>query len=194
MSTISSIRIEDDRTGMDDATLARAFDDHLAYSLLKNRQNSTALDRFFALALTVRDRLSYRWAKTKEVYNSADVKRVYYLSAEFLLGRSLGNNLMALGIYDSAKKLFARPGSSSAISSRWSPMRVSAMAASGASPRASSTRWRRSASPATATASATSSASSSKRIRDGWQVERPDEWLQFGNPWEMRAPRARHRP
>jgi starch phosphorylase len=47
---------------MDDASLRRAFLDHLSFSLGKRAANSTALDRFFAMALTVRDRLTYRWA------------------------------------------------------------------------------------------------------------------------------------
>src|SRR3954467_1145576 len=84
--------VEDDRTGMDDASLKRAFLDHLSYSIGKSAFNSTKLDKFFALALTVRDRLTYRWAQTQETYSKLDVKRVYYLSAEFLLGRALTNN------------------------------------------------------------------------------------------------------
>jgi starch phosphorylase len=51
---------------MDDASLRRAFLDHLSFSLGKRAANSTALDRFFAMALTVRDRLTYRWAQTQE--------------------------------------------------------------------------------------------------------------------------------
>ena len=102
--------VEDDRTGMADATLKRAFLDHLSYSLGKGAVNSTDLDRFFALALTVRDRLTYRWAQTQETYSKIDAKRIYYLSAEFLLGRALANNLHALGIYDKSKVLLNGAG------------------------------------------------------------------------------------
>src|SRR5690606_20195800 len=102
--------VEDDRTGMDDASLRRGFLDHLSYSLGKNANNSTELDRFFALALTVRDRLTYRWAQTQETYSRTDAKRIYYLSAEFLLGRALANNLHALGLYDRARALLAEAG------------------------------------------------------------------------------------
>src|SRR5512140_1780917 len=97
--------VEDDRTGMDDVTLRRAFLDHLSYSLGKGTANSTDLDRFFALALTVRDRLTYRWAQTQETYSRTDAKRIYYLYAEFLLGRALANNLHALDIYDKSQSL-----------------------------------------------------------------------------------------
>jgi starch phosphorylase len=102
-----SVLVEDDRTGMDNASLKRAFLDHLSYSLGKNANTSTQLDRFFALALTVRDRLTYRWAQTQETYSKVDAKRIYYLSAEFLLGRALANNLHALDIYEKAKELLA---------------------------------------------------------------------------------------
>src|SRR5262249_8745187 len=99
--------VEDDRTGMDDATLRRAFLDHLSYSLGKGTSNSTKLDQFFAMALTVRDRLTFRWAQTQETYYKMDAKRIYYLSAEFLLGRALTNNLHALNLYDRARQLLA---------------------------------------------------------------------------------------
>ena len=141
----STVAVEDDRTGMTDDALRRAFLDHLSYSLGKGTANSTALDRFVALALTVRDRLTYRWAQTQEQYSKSDVKRVYYLSAEFLLGRALANNLHALGLYDKARTLLRGAGSTSPTCSSTSRSRASATAASAAWPRASSTRWRRSA-------------------------------------------------
>ena len=71
------VTVEDDRTGMDDATLTRAFQDHLIFSLAKRANESTALDRFFALSLTVRDRLMHRWTQTKQLYRTSDCKRVY---------------------------------------------------------------------------------------------------------------------
>src|SRR5262249_51988983 len=102
--------VEDDRTGMDDASLRRAFMDHLSYSVGKSTNNSTELDQFFAMALSVRDRLVYRWAQTQETYSKVDAKRIYYLSAEFLLGRALTNNLHALGLYNRAKDLLGSAG------------------------------------------------------------------------------------
>src|SRR3954454_21168457 len=106
----SGVTVEDDRTGMTDEALRRAFLDHLSYSLGKGAANSTDLDRFTALALTVRDRLTYRWAQTQETYTKDDAKRIYYLSAEFLLGRALANNLHALGLYDKARTLLKGAG------------------------------------------------------------------------------------
>ncbi|MBX3228029.1 MAG: glycogen/starch/alpha-glucan phosphorylase [Labilithrix sp.] len=180
--------IEDDRTGMDDASLKRAFLDHLSYSIGKNAFNSTKLDRFFALALTVRDRLVYRWAQTQETYSKQDVKRVYYLSAEFLLGRALTNNLHALDLYDRAKKLLAdagldisdvfesepEPGLGNGGLGRLAACFLDSMATLGYAGYGYGIRYE--------------FGIFEQELKGGWQVERPDEWLKFGNPWEFMRP------
>src|SRR6266498_698567 len=104
------IQIEDDRTGMDVDVLRRAFLDNLMSLQAKTKERATPHDLFFALAYTVRDRLYARWIKTNETYYQTDAKRVYYLSAEFLVGRSLTNNLLNLGLYDRAREALAQLG------------------------------------------------------------------------------------
>ncbi|MDB5216871.1 MAG: hypothetical protein JWO86_4798, partial [Myxococcaceae bacterium] len=180
--------IEDDRTGMDDATLRRAFLDHLSYSLGKGAATSTDLDRFVALALTVRDRLTYRWAQTQETYAKTDAKRIYYLSAEFLLGRALANNLHALDIYDKAKTLLKgagldladiledepEPGLGNGGLGRLAACFLDSMATLGYAGYGYGIRYE--------------FGIFEQEIKNGWQVERPDEWLRFGNPWEYVRP------
>ena len=180
--------VEDDRTGMDDVTLRRAFMDHLAFSLGKRPQNSTQLDRFFALALTVRDRLTYRWWQTQEQYARSNAKRVYYLSAEFLLGRALANNLMALGLYERARDLLrgadleladmleVEPdaGLGNGGLGRLAACFLDSMATLGIPGYGYGIRYE--------------FGIFDQEIRNGWQVERPDEWLKFGNPWEIVRP------
>ncbi|MFA5624630.1 MAG: hypothetical protein WC966_06215, partial [Bradymonadales bacterium] len=100
------VRIEDDRTGMDKETLVRAVVDHLRYSFAKNTKNASKEDVYMATSLAIRDRLIHRWMKTMKSYYVQDAKRVYYLSAEYLLGRSMGNNLRNMGLYDTAKDLY----------------------------------------------------------------------------------------
>jgi len=86
--------------GMDSESIERSFANHLEYSLSKDQYTCTLRD----LALAVRDRLVEQWIHTQQTYHRKDVKRVYYLSAEYLMGRALVNNLINLGIYDEAKK------------------------------------------------------------------------------------------
>jgi len=184
----TTILVEDDRTGMDDVTLRRAFLDHLKFSLGKSQSNSTALDRFFALAFTVRDRLTYRWAQTQETYSRTDAKRVYYLSAEFLLGRALSNNLHSLGLYDKARTLLQgagleladlledepEPGLGNGGLGRLAACFLDSMATLGYAGYGYGIRYE--------------FGIFEQEIKRGWQVERPDEWLRFGNPWEYVRP------
>lgn len=180
--------VEDDRTGMSDATLRRAFLDHLSFSLGKKPGNSTPLDRFNALALTVRDRLTFRWAQTQETYSRVDAKRVHYLSAEFLLGRALANNLHALDLYDRAKELLGEagleladvleaepePGLGNGGLGRLAACFLDSMATLGYPGYGYGIRYE--------------FGIFEQEIRGGWQIERPDEWLKFGNPWEIVRP------
>ncbi len=112
-----------------------------------------------------------------------------YLSAEFLMGPHLGNNLINLGIYgevaagDRASWAWT---STSCCSRRRSP--AWATAASGGWPRASSIRWRRCEIPALGYGIRYEFGIFEQEIVDGWQVERTDKWLRFGNPWEIARP------
>src|SRR5258708_28051938 len=82
------------------AALLHSFTNHLLYSLAKDQYSATELDRYMSLALTVRDRLIERWIGTQQRYYQKDAKRVYYLSAELLMGRALANHLINLGLFD----------------------------------------------------------------------------------------------
>jgi starch phosphorylase len=186
--TTRAVTVEDDRTGMDPVTLRRAFTDHLNYSLGKRTINATALDRFFAMALTVRDRLSYRWAQTQETYSREDAKRVYYLSAEFLLGRALSNNLHALDLWKTAERLLKEAGLDltdiledepdaglgNGGLGRLAACFLDSMATMGLPGYGYGIRYE--------------FGIFEQEIKNGWQVERPDEWLKFGSPWEHVRP------
>ncbi|MGF1576652.1 MAG: glycogen/starch/alpha-glucan phosphorylase, partial [Cyanophyceae cyanobacterium] len=93
-------QVEDDRTGIHVETLKRAFADNLMYVQGKSLATASRNDLYMALAYTVRDRLLQRWLKTSETYQAQDTKFVYYLSAEFLMGRQLGNALINVGLYE----------------------------------------------------------------------------------------------
>ncbi len=80
--------------------LQRSFMRHLQYTLVKDKYSATTADLYLALAFAVRDMLAERWLDTQQSYYINDAKRVYYISMEFLMGRTLGNSLINLGVME----------------------------------------------------------------------------------------------
>src|SRR5919199_1597186 len=182
------VQVEDDRTGMTVETLRRAFADNLYYVQGKNEILATPHDYYMALAYTIRDRLLHRWINTASTYISKDVKSVYYLSAEFLMGRRLGNNLLNLGLYervrqathesglnlDDIRALEAEPGLGNGGLGRLAACFLDSLATLEI--------------PAIGYGIRYEFGIFDQRIKNGAQVEYPDKWLRFGNPWELRRP------
>ncbi|MEO7328387.1 MAG: glycogen/starch/alpha-glucan phosphorylase [Minicystis sp.] len=182
------IAVEDDRTGMDPVTLRRAFNDHVQFSRSRDLDAATPFDRYMALALAVRDRLVQRWAGTQRTYYEQDVKRAYYLSAEFLLGRALVNNLQALDVYETYRDVLAELGISlddlveqepdaglgNGGLGRLAACLLESMATLGLPGQGYGIRYE--------------FGIFEQKIRNGAQVELADEWLRFGNPWEIARP------
>jgi starch phosphorylase len=182
------IQVEDDRTGMSPRTLKRALLDHLTFTQSKDLHSATLLDVNLALAHTVRDRLVRRWMTTQRTYNERDPKRVYYLSAEFLLGRFLGNNLMNLGVYDLAETGLREygielervldeerdPGLGNGGLGRLAACFLDSMATLQLPGYGYGIRYE--------------FGIFRQEIADGRQVEHPDDWLAFGSPWEITRP------
>jgi starch phosphorylase len=182
------ISVEDDRTGMHPVVLRRAFTDHVQYSRSRDVDGATAFDRYMALAYAVRDRLVARWAQTQRTYYEEDVKRAYYLSAEFLLGRALVQNLQALGIYDDYAKVLAGLGIDLADLIEREP---DAGLGNGGLGRLAACLLESMATlglPGSGYGIRYEFGIFEQAIRNGSQVERADEWLRFGNPWEIARP------
>ena len=97
--------------------LRREFLRHLQLSLGTTLARSTRREQLAAICLVVRGRLAQRELKTEQAYAEARVKRAYYLSAEFLLGRALENNLIHLGIRSDVERLLdeLNPGRSMSL-------------------------------------------------------------------------------
>src|SRR4051812_19016028 len=184
----TAIAVEDDRTGMHPVVLRRAFTDHVQYSRSRDLDGATPFDRYMALALSVRDRLVQRWSKTQRTYYDKDVKRAYYLSAEFLLGRALTANLQALGVHEDYRQVLAEmgidldtlverepdAGLGNGGLGRLAACLLEAMATLGLPGSGDGIRYE--------------FGIFEQAIRNGAQVERADEWLRFGNPWEIARP------
>ncbi|MBK8995190.1 MAG: glycogen/starch/alpha-glucan phosphorylase [Myxococcales bacterium] len=182
------VRVEDDRTGMSPRTLKRALLDHLTFTQSKDLRSATLLDVNMALAHTVRDRLVRRWMKTQRTYQERDPKRAYYLSAEFLLGRFLGNNLINLGLYDFAERGLAEygieldavldeerdPGLGNGGLGRLAACFLDSMATLELPGYGYGIRYE--------------FGIFRQEIADGQQIEHPDDWLEFGNAWEFARP------
>jgi glycogen phosphorylase len=179
------IRVEDDRTGMHPITLERAVFDHLRYTVAKDERDATLRDIFFAIGHAVRDRLSHRWIESQRAYHKHDVKHVCYLSAEFLLGRALAQNLINLGLFDMARDLLSKhdislsdvleqeldPGLGNGGLGRLAACFMDSMACLEIPAYGYGIRYE--------------FGIFDQEIRDGWQIERGDAWLRFGNVWEI---------
>ncbi|MDJ0716060.1 MAG: glycogen/starch/alpha-glucan phosphorylase [Prochloraceae cyanobacterium] len=184
----SQVRVEDDRTGMTRETLKRAFADNLFYLQGKYENNATVYDYYMALAYTVRDRLLQRFIKSVRTYFEEDVKVVCYLSAEFLMGRHLGNNLVNLGIDEEIRQVVEEsgldldelleqepdPGLGNGGLGRLAACFLDSLASLEI--------------PAIGYGIRYEFGIFHQIIQGGWQVEVPDNWLRFGNPWELPRP------
>lgn len=98
------------RTGMTAKALRQAIEDHLRYTLGRPFQLLEPQHYYHALALAVRDRMQSRWIDTTQTYLDLSRKVAVYLSAEFLLGPHLGNNLLNLGLEEQARAALAELG------------------------------------------------------------------------------------
>ena len=179
------IQVEDDRTGMSLETLKRAFADHLFYLQGKYESIATKEDYYNALSYTMRDRLLYRWLATQKTYTEQHVKRVCYLSAEFLMGRHLGNSLINLEIYDRVSQALEESG-----------LNLSDLLEQEDDPGLGNGGLGRLAAcfldslatleiPAIGYGIRYEFGIFHQVIRDGYQIEIPDQWLKFGTPWEL---------
>jgi glycogen phosphorylase len=179
---------EDDRTALSKDALKNAFLDDLFYVQGKFPALATLNDYYMALAYAVRDRMLQRWISTATVYTKQASRTVAYLSAEFLMGPHLGNNLINLGILDRATQCVAElglnvdellqqeeePGLGNGGLGRLAACFIDSLATLEVPSVGYGIRYE--------------FGIFSQEIIDGWQVEKTDKWLRFGNPWELVRP------
>jgi starch phosphorylase len=178
------------RTAGDADTLKRAFADHLQYSQGKDEHSATALDRYFAVAYTIRDRMMRRWITTQQRYYKQDAKRVYYLSLEFLMGKALENNLLNLNLYETMRSSLADLGIDLADLLTQEP---DAGLGNGGLGRLAACFLDSLATlsiPAYGQGIRYEFGIFDQEIRNGYQIERPEEWLRFGSAWEFPRPES----
>jgi starch phosphorylase len=176
------------RTGFEVEEIRQAFLNNLFYVQAKNRRTATLNDRYLALAYTVRDRMLERWMKSIDTYFTGDIRVVSYLSAEYLPGPHLANNMINLGICDAVEQamqeldidvheLFEQeeePGLGNGGLGRLAACFMDSLA----------TREI----PAIGYGIRYEFGIFDQQLEKGWQLERTDHWLQLGNPWEIARP------
>jgi starch phosphorylase len=176
------------RASLSPEAIASAFQDNLAYMQAKFPEVATTNDKYMALAYAVRDRLLDRWTATAKTYYQQRSRTVCYLSAEFLMGPQLGNNLINLGIYPqvlSAMKEVGldletlldqedEPGLGNGGLGRLAACYLDSLATLGI--------------PALGYGIRYEFGIFAQAIKQGWQVELTDKWLRLGNPWEIAHP------
>jgi len=173
--------------------LRRSISNRLMYGVGKDAVTARPQDWLHAAALAVRDRLVQRWMVTTRRQYDQDAKRVYYLSMEFLIGRTFSNALLALGIYDEMKEALADVGvdmesvidlePDAALGNgglgRLAACFLDSMATLGIPGFGYGIRY--------------DYGMFRQQIVDGEQVEAPDYWLRAGNPWEFPRPEVQYR-
>ena len=168
--------------------LKRAFLDNLYFKQGKFARLATGNDYYMALAYAVRDRMLQRWISTAATYTAAGSRTVAYLSAEFLIGPHLENNLINLDIYDAARGAVAElgldleellrhedePGLGNGGLGRLAACFIDSLATLQV--------------PCVGYGIRYEYGIFQQEIVDGWQVERTDKWLRYGSPWELMRP------
>ena len=176
---------EDIRTGTSVIALKQAITDNLLYYQGRLPDVATKMDWYLAVAFAVRDRLLNRWLHSERTYKNNRSRTVCYLSAEFLLGPHLGNNLNSLGIWENVKIALTElglqldnvleqeeePGLGSGGLGRLAACYLDSMATLQI--------------PAIGYGIRYEFGIFNQSILDGWQVEKTDKWLLNGNPWEL---------
>ncbi|MGE5717733.1 MAG: glycogen/starch/alpha-glucan phosphorylase, partial [Acidobacteriota bacterium] len=168
--------------------IVESFAENMMYAVAKDEFTAAELDIYHALAHAVRDRLMERWFLTQDAYYRSDAKRVYYLSMEFLPGRLLLNNILSLGAHPAYARAIGKLGYD-----------LSNIAEREVDPGLGNGGLGRLAACFIDSASALALPFFGygiryeygifrQRIRDGQQVEAPDNWLRYGNPWEIPRP------
>lgn len=168
--------------------LKKNFNRHLHFTLVKDRNVATPRDYYFALAHTVRDHLVGRWIRTQQHYYEKDPKRIYYLSLEFYMGRTLQNTMVNLALENACdeatyqlgldmeelEEIEEDAGLGNGGLGRLAACFLDSMATLGLAAYGYGIRYE--------------FGIFNQKICGGWQMEEADDWLRYGNPWEKARP------
>ncbi len=168
--------------------IKKFFQFHLESYFAKELDNATKLDVYNSFAYTVRDLLIKRWIKTKREYLEKNSKTVCYLSMEFLMGRALVNTLLNLGIYEQSHKGLLELGVNL---EELEDVEWDAGLGNGGLGRLAACFLDSLSTleyPAFGYGIRYEYGIFQQKIQEGYQIELPDNWLRYGNPWEIARP------
>jgi glycogen phosphorylase len=185
---VTDPKTEDERVAMSKEAFKHDFLDNLFCVQGKIPALATRHDYYMALAYTVRDRMLHRWISTAEAYTSLGSRTVAYMSAEFLMGPHLGNNLLNLAITEEVRQAVRElgldmdeliacedePGLGNGGLGRLAACFLDSMATLEIPSLGYGIRYE--------------FGIFQQDIADGWQIEKTDKWLRFGNAWELPRP------
>ncbi len=180
---ITELRADLDQ--MSPTTLAEGIEDALIYRIGKDRRAARPRDWLTATILTLRDRIIDKWMASTRAAHAAGAKRVYYLSLEFLIGRLLRDALSNLGVMEPVREALKLLEVDLDIIRELEP---DAALGNGGLGRLAACFMESLASldlPAYGYGIRYVNGMFRQRIDDGWQVELPETWLEYGNPWEF---------
>ncbi len=187
-----SVFFTDHKTA-DTYSLANQFAEHIELSLVKDKSTVTKEDAYNALAMAIRDRLIRRWLRTQRHYREHDAKRVYYLSLEYLMGRLLGNALNNMRYYEECAEILDELGykldeireieHDMGLGNGGLGRLAACFLDSIATERL----------PAYGYGLRYEYGIFDQKIENGYQVEVPDNWLSYRNPWEVIRPELTYR-
>ncbi len=180
--------LDEARTGNSVADLKQAILDNLYYIQGRIPELATPTSWYMALAYSVRDRLMNDFIKGFKMMRKADVKIVGYLSAEYLIGPQLGNNLLSLGIREPVKQALSELGQDLESLIRQEPEPGLGNGGLGRLAACYMDSLAALRVPAIGYGVRYEFGLFHQEIHDGWQVEKTDKWLHMGNPWEICQP------
>ena len=164
------------------------YERHLVFDNAKRSQDISSRDRYEAIARSIRDVLSQRWVLTEKTYQSRNIKRAYYISMEFLLGRSLANNATNL-LFGRVAEQFAKQKNIDLLALL--EEEPDAGLGNGGLGRLAACFLDSMATlqlPAMGYGLRYEYGIFKQSIRDGWQHEEGDNWLRYPDPWEIARP------
>lgn len=169
-------------------SITTQFAEHLEYDLAKDKLTVTNNDVFLGLALTIKDRLVRNWIRTQHAYHEKNVKRVHYLSLEFLMGSLLGNSLINLGLYEEVNKILGEFGYDTETILQEEPDMGLGNGGLGRLAACFMESMSTLEIPAAGYGIRYEFGIFEQDIDKGYQIEKPDHWLRYGTPWEIVRP------